>query len=146
MMRNSRCRSFSCAFSVGKRSGMARRIVHHLREDHGPRRRERPPRPPQMQRARMPVTDGLLARRCLVDRVQRQGDLDELLSWRLMRCPRSYWGLRSCQQLGEVVVDAGHPEVRLALERLAARSGPGASSPSRNSTIARMKSSGLLSE
>ena len=56
-----------------------RRVVHHLREDHRPRRRQRPPRPPQVQRARVPVADRLLPRRRLVDRLQRQGDFDELL-------------------------------------------------------------------
>ena len=56
---------------------MRRRVVHHLREDHRPRRRQRPPRPPQVQRARMPVPDRLLPRRCLVDRLERQGDFDE---------------------------------------------------------------------
>ncbi len=56
------------------------RIIHHLREDHRPRRRQRPPRPPQMQRARMPMPNRLLPRGLLVDGVQRQRDLDELLS------------------------------------------------------------------
>ena len=56
------------------------RIIHHLRKDHRPRRRQRPPRPPQMQRARMPMPNRLLPRRRLVDGVQRQGDLDELLA------------------------------------------------------------------
>ena len=58
---------------------MRRRVVHHLREDHRPRRRQRPPRPPQMQRARMPVADRLLPRAGLVDGIQRQGDFDEFL-------------------------------------------------------------------
>ena len=55
----------------------ARRIVHHLGEDNRPRGSQRPSRPPQMKRARMPVPDGLLPRRRLVNRLQRQGDLDE---------------------------------------------------------------------
>ena len=38
---------------------------------------QRTARPPQMQRARMPVADGFLARRGGVDIVQRQGDFDE---------------------------------------------------------------------
>ena len=56
------------------------RVVDHLREDDRTRRRERPARPPQMQRARVPVPDRLLARRRLVDGVERKGDLDELLA------------------------------------------------------------------
>ena len=79
MIRKSRWRSFSCAFSVGKELRMARRVVHHLREDHRPRRRQRPPRPPQVQRARVPVADGLLRADAIVDRLQRQGDFDEFL-------------------------------------------------------------------
>ena len=43
-------------------------------------RRQRPPRPPQMQRARMPVPDRLLPHAGGVDRVQRQGDFDEFLA------------------------------------------------------------------
>jgi hypothetical protein len=78
MMRNSRCRSFSCFFSVGKMSGMRRRVVDHLREDHRPRRRQWSPRPPQVQRARVAVPDGFLARAGDVDRFQRQRDFDEL--------------------------------------------------------------------
>ena len=58
---------------------ITRRVVHHLREDHRPRRRQRPPRPPQVQRARVAVADGLLAGTGLVDRLQRQGDFDEFL-------------------------------------------------------------------
>jgi hypothetical protein len=50
---------------------MRRRIVHHLREDHRPRRRQRPARPPQMQRARVPVADRLLPRTGLVNGLQR---------------------------------------------------------------------------
>ena len=57
-----------------------RRVVHHLREDHRARRGQRAPRPPEMQRARMPVTNRLLARRCCVDRLQRKSDLDQLLA------------------------------------------------------------------
>ena len=57
-----------------------RGVVHHLREDDRPRRRQRPPRPPQVQGARMPVPDGLLAHAGGVDRVQRQGGLDQLLA------------------------------------------------------------------
>jgi hypothetical protein len=56
-----------------------RGVVHHLREDHRPRRRQRPPRPPQVQRARVPVPDRLLPRRGLVDGFERERDLDELL-------------------------------------------------------------------
>jgi hypothetical protein len=57
---------------------MRRRVVHHLREDHGTRRRERPPCPPQVQRARMPMADRLLACAGLVDGIQRQGNLQAM--------------------------------------------------------------------
>ena len=53
-------------------------IVDQLRKDDRPRRRQRPPRPPQMQRGRMSMPDGLLPRTSRIDRVQRQGDFDEL--------------------------------------------------------------------
>ncbi len=59
--------------------GMRRRVIDHLRKDHRPRRRQRPPRPPQVQGARMPVSDRLLARCRLVDGFERQGDFDEFL-------------------------------------------------------------------
>ena len=58
---------------------VGRWIVHHLREDHRPRRRQRPPRPPQMQRAWMAVPDRLLPRGGDVDGLEGQGDFDELL-------------------------------------------------------------------
>ena len=57
-----------------------RGIVHHLREDHRPRRGQGTPRPPEMQGARVPVADRLLPRRRRVDGVEGQGDLDELLA------------------------------------------------------------------
>ena len=38
-------------------------VVNELSEDDGPRRRERPPCPPEMQRGRVPVADRLLPRR-----------------------------------------------------------------------------------
>ena len=55
------------------------RIVHHLREQHRARRRQRPPRPPKVERRGMAVADGLLPRRRLVDGVERQRHLDQLL-------------------------------------------------------------------
>jgi hypothetical protein len=55
-------------------------IVHHLGEDDRARRRERPAGPPEVERLRMTVPDRLLARARLVDRVERKGDLDQLLS------------------------------------------------------------------
>ena len=80
MIPNSRSRSRAWAFSVGEPIRVRRGVVHHLREDHRPRRRQRAPCPPQMQGARMPVPDGLLAHAGGVDRVQRQGDFDEFLA------------------------------------------------------------------
>ena len=56
------------------------RVVDHLRKDDGPRRRQWSARPPQMQRARMPVANRLLPGGRLVDGVERQSDLDELLA------------------------------------------------------------------
>ena len=55
-----------------------RRIVHQLGEEHRPRRRQRPPRPPEMQCAGMPVPNGLLPRRRPVQVVERQRHLDQL--------------------------------------------------------------------
>ena len=51
--------------------------------NHCPRRRQRPSRPPQMQRTRMPVPNRLLPCRGCVDRVERQGDFNELFAGRL---------------------------------------------------------------
>ena len=96
---------------------MARRIVYHLRENHGPRRRQRPPRPPLVQRARMPVTNGLLPRRRRVDRLQRQGDFNEFLSWSHALSISVHAGSSArVKQLGKVVIDARDPEIRLTLE------------------------------
>jgi hypothetical protein len=52
-------------------------IVYELREDDGACGGQRPTRPPQVQRAGMPMPDRLLPRRRRVDRVERQRDLDE---------------------------------------------------------------------
>lgn len=46
-------------------------VVDQLREDHRPRRRQRSPCPPEMQGARVPVADRLLARYGGVDVVER---------------------------------------------------------------------------
>ncbi|MCY1371699.1 hypothetical protein D9M69_588540 [compost metagenome] len=54
-------------------------VVDHLREDHGPRRCQRTPRPPQVQRAGVAVADGFLSRSSDIDGIERQGDFDELL-------------------------------------------------------------------
>ena len=56
----------------------ARRGVDQRGEEDRPARGQRPPRPPQVQRGRVPVPDRLLARRLGVDRVQRQRDLNQL--------------------------------------------------------------------
>ena len=53
-------------------------IIDQLRKDDRPRRRQRPPRPPQVQRGRMPMPDGFLPRASHIDRIQRQGDFDKL--------------------------------------------------------------------
>ena len=64
----------------GELLGAGRGIVHHLREDHRPRRGQGPARPPEMQGARVPVPDRLLSRRRGVDGVEGQGDLYELFA------------------------------------------------------------------
>lgn len=46
---------------------MARRVVHYLCEDYRPRRCQWAARPPQVERARVPMTDGFLPGRSLVD-------------------------------------------------------------------------------
>ena len=53
-----------------------RRIIHHLRENHRPRRRQRSACPPKVQRAGVSVPNRFLPCRGLVDRVKRQGDPD----------------------------------------------------------------------
>jgi hypothetical protein len=53
-------------------------IIDQLRKNHRPRRRQRSPRPPKVQRGGMPVADGFFPRTSHIDRVQRQGDFDEL--------------------------------------------------------------------
>src|SRR3972149_2380350 len=57
-----------------------RRIVHHLRKDHRPSSSQRPARPPQEQRTRVPVADGLLPRRGLVDSLKREGNRNEFFA------------------------------------------------------------------
>jgi hypothetical protein len=55
-------------------------VVHHLGEDDGAGGRERAAGPPEVERGGVAVADGLLARRGHVDRLQRQGDFDQLLT------------------------------------------------------------------
>ena len=52
-------------------------IIDQLRKDHRPRRRQRSPRPPQVQCAGMSMPDGFLPRTSRIDRIQGQGDLNE---------------------------------------------------------------------
>ena len=65
-----------------KHVDVLRRVVDHLREDHRTRRRQWPARPPQVQRRRMPMANGLLARRRSVDRGKWQRHLDQLFPHR----------------------------------------------------------------
>ena len=115
MIRNSRWRSFSCAFSVGNRSGCADgssticakitaraaasgRRAHHRCSVHGCPWR----------------IDFSRAEASLMASSGRATSISFFVSCvhrRRLSCSR--------QQLGEVVVHAGHAEVRLALERLA---------------------------
>ena len=58
---------------------MAGRIIHQLRKQHRPTSRQRPPCPPEVKRGRVPMPDRLLPRRRLIDRFQRNSDLDQFL-------------------------------------------------------------------
>ena len=57
-----------------------RRIVHHLREDDGARSRQRSPRPPEMKGAGVAVPDRFFTPRRVVDRVERERNLNEFLA------------------------------------------------------------------
>lgn len=52
---------------------VAGRVVHQAGPDHRPRRRQRTPRPPQVQSGRVTVADGFLTGRLLVDGLQGEG-------------------------------------------------------------------------
>ena len=54
-------------------------IVHQRGPDHSPSRRQRPPRPPKVQRGRMPMPDRLLPRRLRIDFLQRKRHLNYFL-------------------------------------------------------------------
>lgn len=65
------------------------------------------PRPPQMQRAGVSVTNGFLARGFRVDRLQRERDLDEFLL-----CGHSHTSLfyfANPQQIGNFIIHAHAP-------------------------------------
>ena len=47
-------------------------VIDELSKDDCPRRCERTPRPPQMQRGRMPMPDGFLSRRCGINCIERE--------------------------------------------------------------------------
>ena len=66
--------------AVGVPVPLSRRIVHQRSPDHRPSRSERPPRPPQMQRRRVPVPDRFLPCRLGIDHGQRQRYLNQLRS------------------------------------------------------------------
>src|SRR5215471_11887953 len=68
---------------------------------------ERPPRPPEVQRAGMAMSDGLLPRRRLVDGLQRQGDLDQLLAVELRHAVASLSCLECGRVSGRIGVCAG---------------------------------------
>ena len=59
--------------------GKTRRVIDQRSEQDRPARRQRPPRPPEMQRRRVSMPDRFLPRRFLIDRLQRQRDFDKLL-------------------------------------------------------------------
>ena len=56
---------------------VAARVVHQRGEEHRTACGERAARPPEMQRARVAMADRLLAGRCCIDRLQREGNFDE---------------------------------------------------------------------
>jgi hypothetical protein len=92
------------ALGVGLRAGLARvvaalapGVVDHLRKDHRPRRRQRPPRPPQVQRAGVAVANGFLPRRRHVDIVQRQGDFDEFFGGADVHCSQGPTRVSVCR-------------------------------------------------
>ena len=62
-----------------KRGGAVfiRRVGPQGRADHRPTRRQRTPRPPDVQRGNMPMPDGLLAPRVRGDALDRQVNFDE---------------------------------------------------------------------
>ena len=59
---------------------IAVRVIHQRREQHRAASRQWPPRPPQMERAGMPMPNGLLPCRLGIDGHQWQADFDELLA------------------------------------------------------------------
>ena len=59
-----------------KQVRVGRRVVHHLGKDDRPRRRQRPPGPPAVKIAWIPMPNRLLPRAGLVDGLQREGDFD----------------------------------------------------------------------
>ena len=79
---------------VGVRGG----VVHERGKQHRPARRQRAPRPPEVQRRRVPVTDRLLLRRRRVDGVQRQRHLNKLPP-QLSHAPCSGTGLAASPRL-----------------------------------------------
>ena len=83
MMACRRSRSARCGVLGREAIGMRGRVVDELGEQDRAGGRERPARPPEVQRRRVAVADRLLARRLPVDRLERQRDLDQLA----LRCP-----------------------------------------------------------
>ena len=67
-----------CLLLIDRQRLIARRIVHQRSPNHSPRSRQRPPRPPQMQRRRMPLPNRLLPSRRQINRLQRQRHLNQL--------------------------------------------------------------------
>ncbi len=63
-----------------RRAERIARVRPEQREQHRPARRQRPPRPPQVQRARMPVPDRLLPRRVPRHLGDREVHLGEALA------------------------------------------------------------------
>ena len=62
-----------------RRAQFVRRVGPQRRADHRPARRQRPPRPPDVQRRDVPVPDRLLAPRVRRDALDGQVDLDQAL-------------------------------------------------------------------
>ena len=93
-------------------------IIDQLRKDDRPRRRQRPPRPPQMQSGRMPMPDRFLPRTGRIDGIQRQGDFDELAGGFDGVVGNGLNSLGAGEQCFDVVVDGGHAPAGFFLKRM----------------------------
>ena len=80
MILKRRSRSFLLFLLGGELFRQIGGVVDQLGEEHGPRRGQRAPRPPEVQRAGVAVADGFLAGGGSVYFVEGQGDFDQFLA------------------------------------------------------------------